>query len=227
MSEYSLVRGATAPNLTGIHTCYDIGRKDELFVFTANVSAENIEALADIIVDFDLRLIGNISERFPGMIDGIGFSDDWGTELDTFISPELFREFFLPRYAKIVDACHAAGWLVTLHSCGKVNKFIPLFIEAGFDCLNLQQPRALGIEEIGRLHAGKICFESLCDIQHTLPFLGKDEIEAEAKLLLEHWGTPAGGFILGDYGDDAAIGVTGNKKQWMFDAFTRFDPWVK
>ena len=46
MSEFSLARGATAPNLTGIHTCYDIGRKDELFVFTANVSAENIEALA-------------------------------------------------------------------------------------------------------------------------------------------------------------------------------------
>ncbi|NIN68253.1 MAG: hypothetical protein GTO63_26815 [Anaerolineae bacterium] len=38
-------------------------------------------------------------------------------------------------------------------------------------------------------------------------------------MLLEHWSTPDGGFILGDYGDGEAIGVELEKKQIMLKAF--------
>ena len=88
-----------------------------------------------------------------------------------------------------------------------------------------QQPRALGIEEIGRQFRGRICFASLCDIQHTLPFKRAAEIQAEAKLLLERWAAPEGGFILIDYGDGAAIGVDLDKKEVMLEAFLQADPW--
>jgi hypothetical protein len=93
------------------------------------------------------------------------------------------------------------------------------------DVINLQQPRALGIREIGQQFRGCICLESLCDIQHTLPFKDADEIREEAELLLEQWGTPDGGFILSDYGDGAAIGVELEKKRIMLDAFREADPW--
>jgi len=45
MSDFLLVQGVTAPDLTGIHECYDINKEDKLFRFTINVSAENIERL--------------------------------------------------------------------------------------------------------------------------------------------------------------------------------------
>jgi len=188
---------------------------------------ERAEELADRIVEFDLRIIENIASRFPGQIDGFNFSDDWGTELDVFISPKLWVDFFAPRYKRIFDACHEKGWLVWMHSCGKVNNVIGPLIDIGVDTLNLQQPRALGIEKIGAQFAGKVCFASLCDIQHTLPFKGKEEIEEEARLLIERWGTDQGGFILGDYGDGVAIGVSPEKKRWMFDAFMAADRWKK
>jgi len=70
---------------------------------------ERIELLADRIVEFDLGIIQNISERFPGRIHGLLFSDDWGTEENVFIKPQLWREFFKPRYKRIFDAIHAAG----------------------------------------------------------------------------------------------------------------------
>jgi len=56
---------------------------------------------------------------------------------------------------------------------------------------------------------------------------GKEQIEAEAKLLLDCWGTDGGGFILADYGDDAAIGAPEENKRIMFDAFTKYDRWKK
>ena len=186
---------------------------------------ENIEKLADRIVDYNISIIENISTRFPGRIDGFSFSDDWGTEQQLMIRPSLWVEFFKPRYKKMFDACKKAGWHVWMHSCGKVNDIIGELIDIGLDAINLQQPVLLGIEEVGRKCAGKICFQSLCDIQKTLPFKGKEDIEAEAKLLIDCWGTADGGFILSDYGDGEAINVPLWKKRVMFDAFLAADRW--
>lgn len=189
------------------------------------MEGERMSELADRIVEVDLGIIENIWRRFPGRIHGFTFTDDWGTEEALFIRPNLWDEFFKPRYRRIFAAAHRCGWHVWMHSCGKVNDIIEGLIEVGLDVINLQQPRALGIEEIGKRFRGRICFESLCDIQHTLPFKDADGIREETKLLLEHWSTPEGGFILSDYGDGAAIGVPIEKKRAMLNAFLASDPW--
>ncbi len=188
---------------------------------------EKIAELADRVVEFDIKIIENIAALFPDKIDGIMFSDDWGTEQNLIINPELWEEFFQHRYSKIFSACKKAGWHVWLHSCGRINKIVDNLIHLGVDVLNLQQPTLLGIEDFGKQFAGKVCFHSLCDIQKTLPFKNKQEITEEAHLLLKHWGTDKGGFILGDYGDGEAIGVPLYKKRIMFDAFNEADRWKK
>ena len=186
---------------------------------------ERTAYLADRIVDFQIRLIRNISKRFPGRIHGLSFTDDWGTELAAFISCEMFDDFFVPRYKKIFDACHEAGWDVWMHSCGKINELIPSLIDAGVNALNMLQPNTNGIEEIGRRFAGKVCFYTCCDIQTTLVNGSFDQIEQEAKKLIDLWGTADGGFILSDYGDRAAIGSTMEITRHMYEAFLRHDRW--
>ena len=185
-----------------------------------------IEELLDIITEFQLGLIRNFQERFPGKIHGVTTTDDWGTQQAIFISVPMWRRFFRPRYKRLIDAAHKAGMHFWLHSCGRVNDLIPEFVDLGLDVINLQQPRALGIKEIGQDFRGKICFESLVDIQRTLPAGDYEEIEREASLLLEHWCTPQGGFILSDYDDSDAIQVSYEQKKKMFEAFKkagRFD----
>lgn len=188
---------------------------------------ERMEFLADKIVDFDIRIIRNISSRFPGRIHGLDFSDDWGTELAAFVSKEMFDDFFAPRYKKIFDVCHEVGWDVWMHSCGKINELIPSLIECGVTTLNMQQPNTNGIEEIGERFAGKICFNTCCDIQTTLVGGTDAQIEAEARKLMNTWGTEKGGFILTDYGDPEAIGCTIERSRVMYDAFMKHDPWRK
>jgi uroporphyrinogen decarboxylase len=184
-------------------------------------------ALADRIVANAIRRIERVGELAKGRVHGFNFTDDWGTQQACFISRALWQDFFKPRYKAIFDACHAQGWDVWMHSCGYVNEIIEDLIEVGCNVMNLQQPRALGIEEIGRRYAGRIAFLTLCDIQHTLPFKSDAEIREEARLLLDQWATPQGGFILGDYGDGEAIGVPLEKKRVMFEAFMEFDRWKK
>ncbi len=176
---------------------------------------ERIEMLADRIVEYDLAVIRNISERFAGRIHGFLFTDDWGTEKATFISPELWREFFKPRYRHIFEAVHEADWHVWMHTCGKVNEIIDDLIDINLDVIEPLQPQVLGIEEIGRRFRGRICFESICDIQRTLPFGEAEEIRQEAKLLLKNWATDKGGFILVGYGGGDEIGSRPEKARIM------------
>lgn len=190
-----------------------------------HLEREKIEMLADRIVEIQTGIIENIGARFPGQIHGFSFTDDWGTEQALIVSPALWEEFFKPRYKKLFDAIHAQGWHVWMHSCGRINTILESLIEIGCNVVNLQQPRVLGIEAVGEEFAGRLCFESLCDIQHTLPFKEASEIREEARLLMEHWATPQGGFVLSDYGDGRAIGVSDERKRVMFDAFLEADPW--
>jgi hypothetical protein len=132
-------------------------------------------------------------------------------------------DFFFPRYKKIFDAMHAMGCDVWVHSCGKVNEIVEGYIRAGVDVVNLQQPRALGIEEMGERYRGRITFSSLCDIQATLPTGDRAKIEADAEALMTRWATPDGGFVFSDYGDDAAIGVPDvETKLHMYEVFSRY-----
>lgn len=187
---------------------------------------EKIAALADRVVEYDLRIIENMAKRFPERIHGINVSDDWGTELSTFISVPMFDAFFAPRYRRIFDACHANGWDVFMHSCGKVNDFIPSLAAAGVNSFNLFQPRTNGIDELHERFSGKVCFNTCCDIQTTLPFGTPEQIEAEAGELMRRLGTKNGGFILFDYGDGSAIGVSEERKRLMYEAFKKQDPWA-
>jgi hypothetical protein len=184
-----------------------------------------IHALADRLVDWDIAYIHAVHRRHGAAFDAFNFSEDWGTETDLMVSPKLFRSFFLPRYKRIFGAARDCGYHVWMHSCGRINRGMPMLIEAGVQILNMQQPLTNGIAEVGREFAGKVCFETLCDIQKTLPVGDAATIDAEAKALMLNWGTPRGGFILGDYGHAEAIGADPGVKDRMVDAFLRHDPW--
>lgn len=180
-----------------------------------------IEALADRIVDVHVNLVREVARRFPGRVNGWTMSDDWGTQQAAFIGFDLWMEVFFPRYKRIFDAMHGAGCEVWVHSCGRVNEIIEGYIRAGVDVVNLQQPRALGIEEVGSRYRGRIAFQSLADIQTTLPSGDRARVEADVEALMTHWATPRGGFLFSDYGDDAAIGVLDpSMKVAMYESFS-------
>jgi len=181
--------------------------------------------LADRIVDFNLRFLRRTAKAANGRLHAFYFTDDWGTQLAPFISRQLWQDFFKPRYARIFAEAHALGWDVWMHSCGQITEIIEDLIDIGLDVINLQQPRALGIEEVGRRYAGRIAFASLCDIQATLPQGSPEQIREDARLLLQHWTTPQGGFLLQDYPDHAAIDTSPEAVKLMLDAFHEYDPW--
>ena len=180
-----------------------------------------IEKLLDMILAFKLELFDELHRRFGDRVDGLYCTDDWGTQQGTFISGKMFEDFFLDRYRRLVAAVHDCGWHFILHSCGRINDFVPYFIDVGVDVLNMQQPRAYGIETLGRQFAGKVCFLTTADIQATMPSGDLERIRSEVRELVENWSTPDGGLIVFNYGFDEAIGTTAEATAAMFHEFKR------
>ncbi|MCC6126485.1 MAG: hypothetical protein IT426_16115 [Pirellulales bacterium] len=182
---------------------------------------ERVHKALDMILDFKLEQCAEIHRRFPGRIDALFVTDDWGTQNGTFVGKNILDEFFVPRYRKIFDAIHGYGWHVILHCCGRVNLFVPTFLELGVDILNMQQSQSYGLVDFGEQYRGKVCFLATVDIQTTLPRGIEQEVREEARQIVRHWSTPKGGMIAFDYGDWKALGVKPEIVGAMFDEFLR------
>ena len=192
------------------------------------LAPDKIETVLDMVLDFKLAQFDELHRRFGDRVDGLFLTDDWGTQAGTFISGEMFERFFMDRYRQMVAAVHGYGWHFILHSCGRVNEFVPHFIDAGMDVLNMQQPRAYGIAELGAQFAGKICFLTTADIQMTLPSGDPEAIRAEVRELVTRWSTPEGGFVVFNYGDPEALAVKPEMTGVMFRAFVEMmDYWTQ
>jgi uroporphyrinogen decarboxylase len=55
----------------------------------------------------------------------------------TVISPKQFKEFSFPYLKTLIDYIHSRDKSVTLHICGKTNRIWDLMVEAGADCISI------------------------------------------------------------------------------------------
>jgi len=102
-------------------------------------------------------------------IDGLRFSDEWGTQRGMLVSPDMWRAQFKPLYAEYCRMIHNAGKFAFMHSNGDIGAIIPDLIEIGVDALNAQL-FCMDIEELGQKYKGQITFWGEIDRQWVLPF---------------------------------------------------------
>jgi hypothetical protein len=123
---------------------------------------------------------------------------DFGTQTSSFCSAATFNELWLPYYRQINGWIHAhTPWKTFKHSCGAVGKFIPSFIEAGFDILNPVQCSASGMDprHLKSTYGASIVFwGGGVDTQKTLPFGTPEEVRRQVLERCEIF-APGGGFV--------------------------------
>ena len=145
------------------------------------------------ITEFNLAVF----ERYAALgVDGVGFSEDLGTQRALMISPDAFRRFLKPQYARLFADAKARGLLINFHSCGRVEEVIEDLIEVGVDILNPMQARANDLAHVKQLAQGRLALEGGIDTQHVLMRGTPDEVEAEVRRVLGIL-APGGGYIIG------------------------------
>ncbi|UWG95703.1 uroporphyrinogen decarboxylase [Dehalobacter sp. DCM] len=84
--------------------------------------------------------------------------DDWGSQINSFVSPDMFEEFFLPAYKKIYGFYKANGIeLIVHHSDSYAANLVPFMIEMGMDIWQGVM-RTNNIPELIKQYGGKISF---------------------------------------------------------------------
>jgi uroporphyrinogen decarboxylase len=184
---------------------------------------KKISKLADMVFSFEENIIKQLKEyRF----DAVAFYDDWGTQDNLIISPEMWREFFKPRYEKQFKIAHQHGLDIYFHSCGYIYDIITDFIEIGVDMLNLSQPNIFDIKRLSKDFSGKVCFVCPVSYQTTSITGTKEDIYNEVQMLVDNLGNKNGGLIgyVEEYG---SIGLSEDNYNHCINAFEEIGNYKK
>jgi hypothetical protein len=123
---------------------------------------------------------------------------DFGTQNGPLISPQTYRNLFLPFHKQLNDWVHRnTTWKTFIHSCGSVWALLEDFIAAGFDILNPVQCSAARMNpfDLKKRFGNRITFwGGGVDTQSTLPFGSPQEVRQEVRERLRAFG-PGGGFV--------------------------------
>jgi uroporphyrinogen-III decarboxylase len=149
--------------------------------------------------DIALANLAKIHARAGELIDLVFIcGTDFGTQTGTFCSVKTFRDLYFPYYRRVNEWIHKhTTWKTFKHSCGSVVKFVPSFIEAGFDILNPVQCSAAGMEPAGlkAVFGASLAFwGGGVDTQNTLPFGTPEEVRRQVIERCEIF-SKGGGFV--------------------------------
>lgn len=123
-----MVAGFIGPGLfERLH--YLMGLEEALIAFYEEPEAmhELIDYLAEYEISYGKELIKNIQPEI------LFHHDDWGSQISSIMSPDMFEEFILPAYKKIYGFFKENGIIIVHHSDSYAANLVPFMIEMGID----------------------------------------------------------------------------------------------
>ena len=176
--------------LTLFERMVDLRGFESLMLDIAEGRPELIE-MRDRVLAFNLGMIDRLLDENP---DCINLADDWGSQISLMISPDIWKELFLPAYRKMFSRIRDAGKHVFFHSDGYTIDILPDLVDAGANVLWVDLT-VNPLERLRRELGGKVCFQGLTDVQFTLSTGTPEEVDSHARELVENLASFNGGFI--------------------------------
>jgi uroporphyrinogen decarboxylase len=153
-----------------------------------------IERVTDTIAGL-LRGYLEAGGEYMDMIELPG--DDYASDQNLIISPDMFRTYFKPALRRLVETVKEfrSDLKVMFHSDGAIADLIPELIDAGVDAVHPLEPiPANDLNQIKREHGDRISFIGSIDIVRAMPG-SVDDVDAEVRRRIAQLG-PGGGYLL-------------------------------
>ena len=165
---------------------------EELMIDFAEEPPE-LQMLIDVVLAHNVRQMELLlaGQAEPTIIH---LGDDLGMQTSLPMSPEKWRKYLKPCYAKLFGMAREAGHWVYLHSDGHFLEVIDDLVECGVNVIN-PQFRANDLQSLARICRGRLCVDLDIDRQ-MLPFCTPADIDAHIRDSVDALATPAGGLWL-------------------------------
>ena len=170
----------------------------ENFLSDIYLDKNGTKRLLDKLVEVNMKFLDRVLKGVGEYIDLLQFGDDLGLQSGPFMSPDVFKEIFKPRYKKMWDYVHNnTNCKIFLHSCGSVYELLPHLIDAGVDVLNPVQTTAVNMEpERLKKEFGKYItfWGGGCNTRDVLPSKTPTEVKEDVRRRIEIF-SKGGGFV--------------------------------
>ena len=134
------------------------------------MGAEYLPALFEACTDFQIAVGRNLVERG---VDAFWVGDDFGSQTDLLMSPQMFRDLLKPHYARLVENLkrYNPSVIPILHCDGAVSKLLDDIHDVGFEVFNPVQPGVPGHgpRDLKERFGDKFVFWGAIDQQDLLP----------------------------------------------------------
>jgi len=152
-----------------------------------------VERVFDLCVDYYLKITEIAIEEG---VDVVFTADDIAYKSGTFVRPEEFKPFWLPRMKKIIQLGRDAGLPIMFHSCGNVTAVMDeLIMQLDTDVLNPIEPYSMNIFDIKERYGDRLGLSGNIDIAGPLAFGTPEEVREEVRTKMEKL-KPGGRYIL-------------------------------
>ena len=123
-------------------------------------------------------------------VDVLALDDDVGMPGTMFISPSLWRRFFKPRMAAVINAARAVqpDVCVLYHSDGTIEPIVEDLVEIGVNALNPLQPEHMDAQQVRQRCGPGLALWGTVGRQTTFSFGTPEEIRQEVRSRVEKLG---------------------------------------
>jgi uroporphyrinogen decarboxylase len=171
--------------------------------------AWHLRGMAELFNDiaFDPALAAHLLDRITAVrcfqarrfaaagVDMIKIGDDVGTQRGMLMSPKMYRAWFKPRHAAVIQAAREVrpGLPVCYHSDGNCRDVIPDLIDIGVTALNPIQPECLDLADVKKNFGDRLIFWGGVGTQQTMPFGSAEDVYRDVRRTIDVLG-PTGLF---------------------------------
>ena len=170
-----------------------LGMDEALMAYVTET--ELMGELVAAIADYKIRLIERLDDVAD--LDLLWFGDDWGTQQNLFLPPDVWRATVGRHTKRIYDCIKRRGILINQHSCGRIEAVFGDLVEMGADVWNPCQP-CNDLAALKKKYGGRISFCGGIDSQFVLdrPGVTPEEVRAEVRKRIDEL-AEGGGYIAG------------------------------
>ncbi len=135
------------------------------------------------IADFYSEYARRTLQAAGGNVDIFFTGDDFGTQDNTFLPVDTWRNLLREGFRRFVDIGHEFGCKVAHHTCGCVTPLLPDLVECNLDILNPLQPDCskMDYRRVKEKFGDRICFHGGISIQKTMPYGSPEDVRNEVK----------------------------------------------
>ena len=141
-------------------------------------------------------------------VGALQMGEDMGFKTQTFLSPEVYREFVFPWHRRLVEAVHEHDKPIILHSCGNLSEVMDDIIDCGWDAKHSFEDAITPVWEAKERWGDRIAILGGFDVD-KLCRMGEPEIRDYTRFLSKKC-APGGGWALGTGNSIASYIPIGN-----------------